>query len=116
MSTVVEGLKRGRALPAVYRYVDGGADTLVGTVYFDPDEAMTARQLANGDTLYTDIALTTPLSATNSDDYYYQVLPSGSSLKCDYLCEDGGIGYFDIITGGEITGLGATQNSNCSYP
>ena len=76
-----------------------------------PSEAATVSAVANGDIVYSDADLTTPLSAfgdlgSTGDRYYFQ----SHSIQSEDMCNHTGVGSFDIGSNG------AMQNKVCAIP
>ena len=83
------------------------------TYYLNPSEAATTRDINDGDTIYTDAALTTPVGQWdgNSPDKYYQFTASGGAAiggtGCSFPEEPV---FFETNSSGEII------NIDCASP
>jgi len=91
---------------------DNGTETGPFTFYLNPSEAATVSAVANGDIVYSDANLTTPLptfgdlGSGSGDKYYFQ----SSNIQSEDMCNHTGIGVFDIGSNG------AMQNKSCNIP
>jgi|TARA_Y100000015_G_C2336722_1_gene63895 hypothetical protein len=91
---------------------DNGTETGPFTFYLNPSEAATVSAVANGDIVYSDADLTTPLSAFgdigsgSGDRYYFQ----SHSIQSEDMCNHTGVGTFDIDSNG------AMQSKGCAIP
>jgi len=87
----------------VYKHVSPSTNTGPFTFYLSYSEATTVSALANGDTVYTNAALTSTLEAHGSvsGEYWYQV----GDVTTSTFCGQSLLGAFDTNSSGVVSNL-----------
>ena len=101
-------------MPFVYQGETGRTPVFVEyTYYLDPSEAATTQDINNGDTIYTDAALTTPVGEWGGSPPYrrYNFLAEGGSAIGGSLCT-----HYDLSVVFQTNSSGQIINIECPSP